>query len=310
VGSASTPLDAADRHKRAEVTITRFNNPWLPQTRSELALPMLSGDTVIGAMTVQSEQARAFDQDDITVLQSIADTLTAALDNVRLFQQTQQNLSEIQSLNRQYFVEAWSSASRLPEFRAYEYIASRSRALDSSSGQLPVGAELESPEDIGESEAEQTAAPAHSQEIPLTLREQLIGSLSIERDKPLTPEEQSLVDSVAMEAALALENVRLLEQSQRRAGQERLLSDIARQVRGTTDIDAILRYTVRELGQALSASSALIRLGGGLEAVTAVISPENQAPPGGSTAPTFPEASLTDQPAGDETKGEESNEPE
>ena len=69
-----------------------------------------------------------------------------------------------------------------------------------------------------------------------------------------------MVEAIATETALALENVRLLEETHRRANQERLVSNLARQVRSTTDIDSILRFTVSELGQALNASSAVIRL--------------------------------------------------
>lgn len=81
--------------------IVRFNNPNLPRTRSELALPILSSKGgkdsirddnqdeihVLGAMTVQSDQENAFDDEDLIVLQGIADSLAAAIENARLYQQ-------------------------------------------------------------------------------------------------------------------------------------------------------------------------------------------------------------------------------
>lgn len=250
VAPSATPPEIAERRKQGAITITRFKNPLLPKTRSELALPMMSGDTPIGAMTVQSELPRAFDQDDIMVLQSIADTLTAALENTRLFQQAQQNLREIRALNRLYFVESWKAAADLPEFKQVEYL---------NVEKIPETEETESLSDIRSDSVIQNDQTA-SITFPISLRDQVIGSLVVERDAPLTSEEHVMLEAIANETALALENVRLLEETHRRASQERLVSNLARQVRSTTDIDSILSITVRELGQALSSSSAVIRL--------------------------------------------------
>jgi GAF domain-containing protein len=185
------------------------------------------------------------------VLQSIADTLTAALDNARLFQQTQQNLQEIRALNRLYFVESWKSSKDQPEFNRVEYV-NVEKISDTAESQTISG---------GDSDSGSDGIRLECFSIPLSLREQTIGSLTVERDTPLTDDEQSLVESIAMETTLALENVRLLKDAQRRASQERMISDLTRQVSSTTDIDAILKVTVRELGQALQATSAVIHLG-------------------------------------------------
>jgi GAF domain-containing protein len=251
VSPGSPPSSILERRKEGPITITRFKNPLLPKTRSELALPMLRGDTPIGAMTVQSEIPRAFDQDDIMVLQSIADTLTAALDNARLFQQTQQNLHEIRALNRLYFVESWKSSKDWPEFNRVEYV-NVEKLTDAAELPIPSTSSANSESDV---------ARLESISVPLSLREQTIGSLTVERDTPLTDEEQSLVESIAMETSLALENVRLLKEAQRRASQERMISNLSRQVSSTTDIDSIMKVTVSELAQALNATAAVIHLG-------------------------------------------------
>ena len=185
------------------------------------------------------------------VLQSIADTLTAALDNARLFLQTQQNLQEIRALNRLYFIESWKTSKDQPEFNRVEFV------------NVEKISEIPEPQTVSgdSSDSGSDGVRLESISVPLSLREQTIGSLTVERDTPLTDEEQSLVESIAMETALALENVRLLKDAQRRASQERMISDLARQVSSTTDIDAILKVTVSELGQALQATSAVIRLG-------------------------------------------------
>ena len=66
----------------------RFDNPFLPKTRSEMALPLTARGQAIGAMTIQSTQASAFSDEDITVLQTMADQVAIAIDNARLLEQT------------------------------------------------------------------------------------------------------------------------------------------------------------------------------------------------------------------------------
>ena len=77
----------------------RFDNPLLPDTHSELALPLISRGQVIGAMSVQSERKDAFSEEDITILQTMTDQLSLALENARLFQQTRRQTEELQVLN-------------------------------------------------------------------------------------------------------------------------------------------------------------------------------------------------------------------
>ena len=79
---------------------TRFSNPLLPMTRSEMALPLFSRDHAIGAMTIQSDQPTAFTQEDITVLQSMADQTANAIGNARLFEATQRRAAREQVVNR------------------------------------------------------------------------------------------------------------------------------------------------------------------------------------------------------------------
>lgn len=67
----------------------RFDNPHLPKTRSEMALPLIARGHVIGAMTIQSEQEAAFSDQDITVLQTMADQVAIAIENARLLEQVQ-----------------------------------------------------------------------------------------------------------------------------------------------------------------------------------------------------------------------------
>jgi PAS domain S-box-containing protein len=69
----------------------RFDNPYLPETRSEMALPLIARGQAVGAMTVQSEEQAAFSDEDIAVLQTMADQVANAIENARLLEETQRS---------------------------------------------------------------------------------------------------------------------------------------------------------------------------------------------------------------------------
>jgi light-regulated signal transduction histidine kinase (bacteriophytochrome) len=74
-----------------------FDNPFLPDTRSELALPLLSRGRCIGALTVQSVEEAAFSAGDISALQTMTDQLAIAIDNARLYGQVRRYAAELET---------------------------------------------------------------------------------------------------------------------------------------------------------------------------------------------------------------------
>jgi GAF domain-containing protein len=225
-------------HRQARIALdvgqeaVRFANPHLPYTRSEMALPLISKNRGIGALTIQSEKSEAFVQEDIVVLQNIADTLAAAIENARLFEETEHNLEELRISQRAYVTKAWSGAAH--ENEGYEYAA--------MAEELAPNVEVT------------------TLDVPLVLREQIIGQLHLEGQQDWTPEERNLVESVATQAALAMENARLLEESQQIAQRERLAADITGKIWSSPNTDVILQTAIKELGRALRADEATIEL--------------------------------------------------
>lgn len=233
-------------HKQARIALdvgleaVRFNNPFLPETRSELALPILAQNVVLGAMTVQSRQPSAFDQDDIIVLQSIADSLASAIENARLFAEVQTNLEEIRNLHRQYLEQSWN-----------EEVAKRNR--------------------LEFTFEEPTASPeqrARQLEVPILLREQPIGKIKLESpisaEEPAidwTPEELALIDAVTAQTALALENARLFDEVKAKAHQEELLNQIISKSQDSLSLDRVMKIILQEVVKNLQVSRASIRLG-------------------------------------------------
>ena len=91
-GKAQTPSRITDAS-------VRYSNPLLPETRTEIALPLISRGQTIGAMTIQSALENAFNDEDIAILQTMSDQVANALQNANLFDQTQARSAELAVLN-------------------------------------------------------------------------------------------------------------------------------------------------------------------------------------------------------------------
>jgi GAF domain-containing protein len=225
------------------MTLVRFENPHLPKTRSELALPLVVQQNTLGALTIQSEVEAAFDQDDIVVLQGIADGLANAIENARLFRQVQDNLEEISRLHNQYLRRSWMQvlASQGPQEGLYE-----------AEPQITEGGDADT--DMP------TVRRPYTLDLPILLREQQIGSLTLESDHVFGEKELALIEAVINQAALALENARLLDETRQRADRETIAANISTQIWSSSDIDTILRTTLQELGVSLDAVQGSIEL--------------------------------------------------
>jgi GAF domain-containing protein len=200
----------------------RFSNPLLPKTRSELAMPIVSRNVTIGALSLQSEKESAFNENDIVAFQSMADSLAVALENTNLFQETRSNLKEIQGLNRIYLQRSWGRTVETQGTLEYEFEEKRKK---------PGSLELD------------------TITIPLLLRDQPLGELTLEVEKgSLSPEDQFVISSIADQTAQALENVRLLEESQQRAAREETINDLVLKFSGAGTIDEIMKIAVQEIG--------------------------------------------------------------
>ncbi|MBN1876220.1 MAG: GAF domain-containing protein [Anaerolineae bacterium] len=247
-GQADIQLDVGE-------AAVRFNNPDLPDTRSELALPLRSRGQVIGALTVQSEQEAFFSQEDISVMQTVADQVANAVRNARLFRQVQDNL---EAERRAYGVltqDAWQNL-----------LQSRSDLGFLSDGQTTVQRvdvwrpEMDTALFTGRVALGKEDAPTLA--IPVKVRNQVVGV--IDGRKPdgteWTQEEIDLLTAMSNQLNLALESAQLYEDTQRRAARERLVGEVTGRIRQELDLEAVLKVTVDEIQRALGLEKAAIRL--------------------------------------------------
>ncbi|MEW6286447.1 MAG: GAF domain-containing protein [Chloroflexota bacterium] len=228
-----------------------FNNPDLPDTRSEMALPLRVGGRVIGVLDVQSTQPNAFTEEDIAVLATLADQAAIAIENARLFSEARGALKESEQTFARYVKQEWGSFIRQARNTGYLFDGQRAVPFEEKDGRaqtaaLPQTGRLSMEKDSGELV------------VPLRLKGQIIGILKA-RPKNLnrkwTDDERVLLEAAAERAALALENARLVDSAQRRASRERVIGEIAAKVSAISEMDAIMQAAVEELGRRLGSAA-------------------------------------------------------
>jgi GAF domain-containing protein len=211
-----------------------LSSPDLPNTHSEMALPLLARNRLVGILDIQSEEHNAFSSEDISTLQIMTDQIALALENARLLNESRSAIDELQTIATENISGTWRE--RLGQLRkGYSY---------SSAGISVISPTDKDTMDNG------TKMDGHVIKIPVALRGQRIGQLSLIRksnESPWTETEQEMADKIAIQVALAIENARLLEESQRRALREQTVNDLSSRFSRSLDVDTLLQNAVREL---------------------------------------------------------------
>lgn len=228
-----------------------LNNPHLPGTRSEIALPLRAAGRVIGALDVQSQELNAFSEDDIHVLATLADQVAIAIENARLFGEARTGLNEARALFETYTQQEWSHFVRQVKQTGFVFDGKQVMALDARSRREATRAAIQTGRLTLEKESDSIA-------VPIKLRGRTIGVLEVRSKKgvrPWTRDEISLLEAAVERAALALENARLVESAQRRAARERAIGDISARIGAVSNLEAILQSAVEELGRKIGGAT-------------------------------------------------------
>jgi GAF domain-containing protein len=219
-----------------------FGGVDLPDTRSEVTLPLKSGDVILGALDIQSAEANAFFEDDSSTLSILADQIAIAIQNAISYEQSQRALLEAEITSKQVERQAWRGYTKRLKSRGYRYDGVRSEPLK---------------------EASASSESNNILNIPVQIRGQTIGHLKLKHpdaSRGWTEDELGMAEATAERVALALEGTRLLEDAQKRAARETFLSDITAKLGSSFQMDSILRDTVEELGQTLKHSTVTFQL--------------------------------------------------
>ncbi len=245
-------------------------NELLPNTRSELALPIFDGDKIIGALDVQSRRYEVFNTEVIQALQVVANQLGITVRNARLFEEQEKttndarrlflesetNFREIQRLNQQLTRSGWQ-----------DYLQTRKPV----SGVTLQGTALTPAADWTDSLRQATSdrqaitTERNGQRIisvPMVLDNEVIGAIEVEASETTQESDiTEMVNAVAQRLALSLDKARLFEESQEATAREQRINEIVTRYQSVNNVDELLRITLQELSQSLGATHSSIRLG-------------------------------------------------
>jgi GAF domain-containing protein len=217
-----------------------ISNPELAETRSELSLPLIVQNKIIGVLDMQSTEANVFKHDEIEILQVMADQIAVAIEYARSFAESNLTISQLEVISNEKTRQNWKNelTNRKPMYRY------------SASGVTPI---------------EKPVLPQGKNvlDIPIVLRGEKIGNISLKRKAEFqkwTSQEEAIASEVAAQTALALENIRLVERTQERAVREQAISNVSARIRETLDLDIVLRTSAREIQKVLNLQEAEIRL--------------------------------------------------
>lgn len=257
VGKLGSPRIALD----VGLDAVFFDNPDLPNTRSEMALPLTVRNKTVGVLDLQSTKPGAFTDTELNTMSILADQVAIAIENARLFQQTQQALAEAEALYRQNTQEGWKVFSREEASIGYYQTLTGGNKL-----YTPLDTEeMREVMNRGESMIQNANAVALEASIivPIKLRGQVIGALKIkapEQDRHWSGDEINLVEIVSERLSLAIENSRLIQESQSRAAKEQIISEVTSRISSSINLKNILQTAVEELGNAMPGSKVEIKL--------------------------------------------------
>jgi GAF domain-containing protein len=235
---------AAEKKSRISLDVGKdavyFDNPELPETRSELALPLIVRNKVVGVLDLQSSEVNAFKFGEIDIFQTMADQIAVTIENAQLITESQLVISQLETISSENTRQNWKAevSVRKPTF---QYSATGVRSIDKLTPQKG----------------------GNTLDIPIVLRGQKIGNISLQRKSEFhkwTSQEETVATDVAAQTALALENIRLVERTRQRANREQAISNITARVRETLDLDTVLRTSAREIQKALNLHEAEVRL--------------------------------------------------
>lgn len=238
-----------------------FNNPDLPATRSEAAIPLKAYETIIGILDLQSDKPGAFTENDINMFSILADQIAIAIENTRLYEQTRQALVEARQAYQQTLQEGWKNLAQEEGTIGYYQSLTGNRRLTK-----PI-----TTEEINQAMFRGETLIFHADGkiddpvlvIPIKLRDQIIGTLHIKspsRDRQWTQSEIDLAEAVSERLSLSLENARLIHESQRQAIKEQTIGEITGKLGSSINLYNVLVTAVEELGRTIPGSEVTIKL--------------------------------------------------
>ncbi len=239
------------------------HNPLLLNAHSEIAVPIILEDEVVGVLDVYSDEIGGLGADDDTILQVLVNQIATAVYNNRLLEKNQKSLEESQQLQQLYTGQVWEKFTREQKQTTFQtHQPTISPLIDLNTPEVNIA--LQERKRVNLTLASDSERQLNVLAVPLKLRNEIIGVLGIrdeDTERRWTEDEFALIDTVCEQMTLAIENARLFEETGRRAGREKVIADATQQVWASGNLEKVMQTTVSQLGSILNASKVVIHLG-------------------------------------------------
>lgn len=238
-----------------------FNNPDLPETHSEMALPLFrAGRQIIGVLDVQNVEPNAFGQEDIQVLSTLAEQVSVAITNARLYEETQRALIEAEMVYRGELRSGWQKFSKSLNLAGIRRKGTKSTLL-SEPIDIPGLENVSRTGNMYQVKLENNQKGSQIT-LPIKLRGEVVGVLHLrsEENRVWTTDQLDIINAIVERTALSIESSRLLSESQKQARKQRIIGEISAKVSSYTNRDNILQAAVTEIGRVMPGSEVVIQM--------------------------------------------------
>ncbi|MBE0681267.1 MAG: GAF domain-containing protein [Anaerolineales bacterium] len=218
-----------------------LSDPDFPLTRSRMILPLTVRGNALGMLDLHSDQPRGFSVLDAEILQNLADLVAISFDNARLINETKSLVAQLDVNKSIQTQRTWQKLTSRQK-PAYQYTPVGVRPVFSS-------IKKDDPESL---------------HVPLLLHGQTIGGIRLSRKAGVTEwteRERLLVEKIADQIALALENSRLVEEAQKSALRDQMIANISTRIRETLNTESVVRTAATELRRVFDLKEAEISIG-------------------------------------------------
>jgi GAF domain-containing protein/HAMP domain-containing protein len=231
-----------------------FDNPDLPQTRSEMALALIAGGEVLGALDIQSTEGEAFTEADIATLQVLADQIAISIENARLFEENQNTLTALRRAYGEQSHLGWDELSY--QRKSYGFrnrsdgrVLPLSRAADEQFEQA-----IEKNQVVLD-EKKMVA------DVPILVRGKPIGVMRLSKPdnaRGWQENELDLAKILSAELSGAMDSARLFDETRKQAEKERIVGEITTRMRETMNVEAVMQTAADEIYKLLDLEKVAI----------------------------------------------------
>ena len=233
-----------------------FNNPDLPRTRSEMALPLIAGGKTLGALDIQSIEGEAFTQADIATLQILADQIAIAIENANLFEESRKALSTVQRAYGEQSHLGWQELIHQEKNFGYR--------SDNDGSIYPLTERAD--ENLQKAMEENQIILEESNlttNIPIRVRGESIGAIQLSKPDNARSWDQKdldLAQTLTAELSRAMDSARLFDETRQQADRERVVGEISDRMRETMNVESVVRLAADELYKLLDLEHITIHL--------------------------------------------------